>query len=142
MIALHTAEARGGNETVLLVEPDPETRALAAFMLGRLGYSVVEAHNGLEASQLYDEHGGAIDLLVTEAIMSRVDGHDLAESLRGRKPGLRILFMADLQYARLTRRVAAQKKMMFLARPFTIAQLAAKVREALDTPGVRIAGAT
>ena len=141
MGAFNTPDAQGGNETVLLVEPDPETRTLAAFMLARLGYGVIEARNATEAVGAYEERQGAIDLLLTESIMSRVSGHDLAETLRERNPGLRVLLLSDADYERLTRRVAAQRKLLFLARPFTMAQLAAKVRQALDAPGVRAAAA-
>jgi two-component system, cell cycle sensor histidine kinase and response regulator CckA len=124
-----------GIETVLLVEPDPETRALAAFMLGKQGYHVLEAHNAMEALKIYDEHDGAVDLLFAEALMSRVNGHDLAEMLQRKSPALRVLFLADSEYVRLAGRVAAQKGLSFVPRPFTMGILAAKVREVLDAPG-------
>jgi two-component system, cell cycle sensor histidine kinase and response regulator CckA len=121
--------------TILLVSPDLETREQAALLLERLGYRVLEARHAIEAQRLYDECGGAIDLLLTEAPMSRVNGHALADSLRSRDPGLRVLFLSDASYERMARRVAAQKRLPFLVRPFTQAQLAAKVREALDGQG-------
>jgi two-component system, cell cycle sensor histidine kinase and response regulator CckA len=117
---------------VLLVEPDAETRALAAFMLRRLGYRVAEAHNAPEALRVYDEQDGAFQLLLAEAIMPRVNGHDLTEMLRSRCPGLRVLLVADTDYERLARRAAARKRIGFLCRPFTMATLAVRVRESLD----------
>ena len=121
-----------GNETVLLVEPDPETRKLAAFMLGKQGYQVLEARDGAEAYELYEQHGSAVDLLLTEAVMSRVNGHELARMLEVKDPRLRIVFISDSEYARITRRVAARKKLVFLQRPFTMRVLAEKIREVLD----------
>jgi DNA-binding response OmpR family regulator len=132
-----------GTETVLLVEPEPETRVLAAFMLGKQGYQVLEAHNAMEAMKIYDEHEGTVDLLLAEALMSRVNGHELADMLHRRNPALKLLFLADPDYVRLVSRVAAQKGLSFLPRPFTMGSLAAKIRAVLDAPasGVRMMAA-
>ena len=59
-----------GNETILLVEPEPETRKLAAFMLTKQGYQVIEARNAAEAVRIFEECSAPIDLLLTEAVMS------------------------------------------------------------------------
>jgi two-component system cell cycle sensor histidine kinase/response regulator CckA len=123
-----------GSETILLVEPEPETRKLAAFMLGKQGYRILEARNALEAVKLYDEHGAAVDLLFTEALMSKVNGHELAQMLSAKDPALRVLYLSDLDYERLTRRIAVQKGLAFLPRPFTMSVLAGKVRQVLDAP--------
>lgn len=123
-----------GVETVLLVEPEAEIRALAAFMLTRQGYQVLEAHNAMEALKIYDEHGGAVDLLLVEALMNRVNGHELADMLHVKDPGLRVIFLADPDYVRLVSRIAAQKGLKFVPRRFTMGVLATKVREVLDAP--------
>lgn len=123
-----------GTETILLVEPEPETRKLAAFMLEKQGYRILEAHNSIEAIHLYEEYGPAVDLLFTEALMSKVNGHELAQLLLARDPGLKVLYLSDLDYARLTRRIAVQKGLIFLSRPFTMRALAGKVRQVLDAP--------
>ena len=123
-----------GNETILLVEPEPETRKLAAFMLTKQGYQVIEARNAADAVRIFDERTAPIDLLLTEALMSRVNGHDLAQMLEGRSPGLRTLFLADSDYERLSRKEAAKRGVFFLVRPFTMAILATKVRATLDAP--------
>jgi len=134
MIRTKTESAPRGNEVVLLVEPEPETRKLAAFMLTKQGYRILEARNAMEAVKLYDEEQGCVDLLLTEAAMARVNGHELAQMLTERHPELRVLFLADSQYERLTRRIAADKGLTFLQRPFTMRLLAGKVRQVLDTP--------
>jgi CheY-like chemotaxis protein len=131
-----------GTETVLLVEPEPETRALAAFMLRKQGYRVLEARNAAEALKIYDEHDGSVDLLLAETLMSRINGHELADRLRQKDPEIRVLFLADSDYIRLASRIAAQKGFSFIPRPFTMGVLAGKTREVLDAPvGLRIMAA-
>lgn len=122
-----------GTEAVLLVAPDPETRELMAFMLGRLGYRVTAARSGMEAVKVHDENGAAFDLLMAEAVMPLVNGQDLAGLLRERRPDVRVLLMADARQERESRRKAARSGVGFLCRPFTMAKLAARVRETLDT---------
>jgi DNA-binding NtrC family response regulator len=134
MIEALSDPAPRGTETVLLVQPEPESRTLAAFMLARLGYTVLEAHNAMEAVKIHDERGGGIDLLLAELRMPRVGGQELAEVLEARATTLRVLFMADADYTRLARRMAALKHLAFLPRPFTMRVLAEQVREALDRP--------
>ncbi len=134
MAAVNTPPLPHGTETVLLVEPDPESRTLAAFMLSRLGYRVEEARNAMEAVKVYDERGGGVDLLMTEVRMPRVNGEELAQSLSARDGAMRVLFIGDPDYHRLARRIAAQKLVPFLPRPFTMRTLADRVRDALDRP--------
>jgi CheY-like chemotaxis protein len=135
---MHTMAAalEHGDESILLVEPDPETRVLAAFMLHRLGYRVTETRTGADALELWESCG--YDLLLAEALMPRLNGHDLAEKLRSRQPHLRALFLADAEYERRARKAAASRRVRFLRRPFTIATLAAAVREALDSDADRM----
>jgi DNA-binding NtrC family response regulator len=134
MAAALSDPAPRGTETILLVEPEPETRTLAAFMLARLGYTVLEAHNAMEALKIHDERGGGVDLLLAELRMPRVSGQELAQVLEARADSLRVLYMADVDYARLARRIAAQKHLAFLPRPFTMHVLAERVRDVLDQP--------
>ncbi len=129
--------ASGGSETILLVEPEPETRKLAVFMLSRLGYAVLEARNAEEALRFWDEYGSGVHLLLTEAPMSKINGHELAHMLAQKDPGLRVLYLSDAAYERLARRAAGEKGLLFLQRPFTVSSLSAKVRQALDAPIVR-----
>jgi CheY-like chemotaxis protein len=126
------ATAESGTESVLLAMPDPETRVLVGFMLRRLGYRVIEARSGAEAIRLRDEGTENFDLLLADALMPRMNGHDLAEALRARNQGLRVLLLAEPSYARSARRTAAQRELRFLCRPFTIVTLGAAVREELD----------
>jgi two-component system, cell cycle sensor histidine kinase and response regulator CckA len=127
-----------GNETVLLVEPEAETRKLAAFMLSKQGYQVLEARDAGQAYQLYEERGAEVDLLLIEALMSQVNGHQLARMLEAKNPRLRVVYISDVEYARMTRRIAARKKLAFVRRPFTMRLLADKVRQVLDQPQARV----
>lgn len=129
-----------GSETILLVEPDPETRALAAFMLSRLGYRVLEARTAMDALKTFSADGSTVDLLFTETLMSKVNGHELAQMLTRERPDLRVLFLSDAGYERLTRTVAQERGLHFLRRPFTMRVLAEKVREVLDVPIASAAG--
>ena len=101
-------------------------------MLTRLGYNVLEARCGEDALRIFDEHTGRIDLLLTEALMPHINGHELCDMLAQRDPALKTLFLSDREYERLSHRVAVQKGIAFLVRPFTMAALAARVRDVLD----------
>ena len=118
-----------GSETILLVEPDPETRKLAAFMLSKQGYTVLEARNAAEAFQLYQERGWEVDLLLTEALMCEVNGPELARVLSAKDPRLRVVYISDSDSRRLTR---SRTKPVLVQRPFTMRLLADKVRQVLD----------
>ncbi len=132
MVTEDTGPAPRGSEKILLVEPEAETRKLAAFMLSKIGYQVLEARNAGEACRLYQEHGPGVDLLLTEAPMSKVNGHELAQMLSAQNPGLRVLYLSDPDYERLVRRAPAAKSLSFVHRPFTMKMLAGKVRQVLD----------
>lgn len=134
-----TEEARAGHEpkgqeTILLVEDEPMMLQLSRTLLERLGYSVLAASTPALAVQLAAEHQGAIDLLFTDVVMPGMSGPDLAELLTTAKPGLRCLF-ASGHFPHTPRHAAiVRDAARFLAKPFTLAELAAKVREVLDAP--------
>ena len=120
-----------GSETILLVEPDPETRKLAAFMLSKQGYTVLEARNAAEAFQHYQQQGKQVDLLLTEVFRSEVNGPELARVLEAKAPGLPVVYISDTANRRFTRRIETRTKRVLL-RPFTMRLLADKVRQVLD----------
>jgi DNA-binding NtrC family response regulator len=120
-----------GSETVLLVDTDPEQRKLAAFMLQKRGYNVIEARSSADALQL-SEIGSAPDLLLTEILMPAMSGTDLAAKLMALWPNLRVLYMSRANYNRVARRLDINRDVAFLEKPFTMVQIAGKVRRALD----------
>jgi len=111
-------------------------------MLSRLGYRILEARNAMDAAKVYSAERGSIDMLFVETLMSKVNGHELAQMLTRENPQLRVLFLSDDGYERLTRNVAQKRGLHFLRRPFTMRILASKVREVLDIPMAQALGAT
>jgi two-component system cell cycle sensor histidine kinase/response regulator CckA len=114
-------------ETILLVEDEPAVRQLFAQALTRAGYAVFEARNGQEAMKLFDKHGEAIDLLLTDMRMPYMTGAELAHHLRGRRRSLKLLCISGYP-GQLDAELATD----FLAKPFSRDDLLKKVREVLD----------
>jgi signal transduction histidine kinase len=123
-----------GTETVLLVEDEPSVRRLAAEVLQRQGYKVLEADNGEEALRVAQEHGGErIHLLLTDIVMPRMGGKVLAERLTSLFPNIIPLFTSGYAGDDLTSSEDPEALVPFLAKPFLPASLARKVREVLDS---------
>jgi len=118
--------AASGSETILLVEDQPELRALEARVLRSKGYAVLEASNGLEAIGVYESHRGPIHLLVTDVVMPELGGTQLFANLKERDPMLRVLYTSGY-----TPDGAALGDAPFLLKPFKPEDLALKVTEAL-----------
>jgi DNA-binding NtrC family response regulator len=135
MNAFEGGMAPRGSETILLVDPEPEPRKLAAFMLTKQGYQVVEARSAVEALKQFAACP-AIDLLVTEILMPYVSGSVLAGQLRDLQPGLRVLYMSHAGPGKTARHI----ELPFLQKPFTMRVLAGKVREVLDEPKAKALG--
>lgn len=127
-------DAIGGTETILLVEDEDAVRSLARRVLQRKGYRVLEARNGVEALQTCEEHGGVIDLILTDVVMPSMSGTELVQRLRS-ITDLRPLFMSGYTEDEVFRRGIGTDEVPFLEKPFTPDSLARKVREVLDAPG-------
>ena len=132
--AAHT-ETPEGWETILLVEDEQMVRSLAARALREQGYSVVEASNGEEALLMARNHvGKEIHLLLTDMIMPRMNGHDLAEHLKRSHPRIRVLFMSGYTNRGIVHHGMLSEGALFLPKPFTLEGLTRRVREVLDMP--------
>ncbi len=124
---------RRGTETILLVEDDPSVRTLVRDELRKLGYTVVEAKNGVEACLVASQQVGSIHLLLTDMVMPGMGGRELAQNLTVIKPDLRILFMSG--YTDDVGILAGHEDGTtgFLQKPFTPEALARMVRQLLDS---------
>lgn len=118
----------GGTETILLVEDDVELLEMTATFLGRLGYRVFTAHDGMDALNLLEQRGQSpVHLLCTDVVMPRLDGNELAERMAGTHPEAKVLFASGK-----TEHTVVHPGAIFLQKPFTLSTLAHKVREVLD----------
>lgn len=121
-----------GHETILLVEDDPAVRELARTSLERHGYHVLAAPNADDAVRIASNFRGTISLLLTDVVMPGMQGPELAETLRGSSPGLRVLFMTGYAGGQVTAEML--KNASLLMKPFSAAVLSRAVRQALDPP--------
>jgi len=128
------AEPPRGNETVLLVEDNDDVRTITGTVLKRLGYTVLSAPDGAHALDLAVRHGGAIDLVLTDTIMPGMSGLAVAEKLAEIRPTTRVLFMSAHTEDSVLRHGVERAKVAFLQKPFSVAELAFKVRGTLDKP--------
>jgi PAS domain S-box-containing protein len=121
-----------GLETVLLVEDEDSLRALAETILVRLGYRVLVADCGERALEIWKEHGGAVDILLTDVIMPRLGGSELAHKLRGIDPGLKVLFMSGYTDDMIASHGILAGETQLIQKPFTAEALGRKLRSVLD----------
>ncbi len=123
-----------GEETVLVVEDEPQVRNLAVRALKRQGYKVLEAHNGSEALLMFERGAPHIDLLVTDVVMPQMSGRELADRVAVLRPAMRVLFMSGYTDDAIVHRGVLEPGTAFIGKPFTMNALIRKVREVLDTP--------
>ncbi len=124
----------GGRETVLFVEDEVALRDLMHRVLAKGGYTVLAAGDGVEALAIAEAHPGPIDLVVTDVIMPRMSGPDLAVRLRARDPGIRLLYVSGYTADQLRSQTDLGADATLLPKPFTSDGLLRKVREILDRP--------
>ena len=131
----------GGDETVLVCEDDDKVRAYTVDVLKELGYRVMEADNGAAALQALETASEPIDLLFTDVILpGGMTGADIAQQARAQQPGLRILFATGYARNAIIHHGRLDPGVELLTKPFTYAELAAKVRDMLDRDDARQAG--
>ena len=126
-----TAEVPTGTETVLLAEDEQDVREIAREFLESGGYTVLEAKDAPEAVRLARQHGGAIDLLITDIVMPGMTGQELAVQLQREYPGLCIVFMSGYSEHAATEMANADPNVRLLSKPFSRGALLRTVRETL-----------
>jgi two-component system cell cycle sensor histidine kinase/response regulator CckA len=120
-----------GQGTILLVEDEEGLRSLNARGLRSRGYTVIEASNGIEALEALEEKDGAIDLVVSDVVMPEMDGPTLLRRMRGRNPDLKIIFVSGYAEDAFAKSLEENEKFDFLAKPFALSALVAKVKETM-----------
>ena len=124
-----------GQETILLVEDEDAVRVIAAAVLRRQGYKVIEVANGRAACEVFEQRGNEIDLLLTDVVMPEMNGPTLAQRLVAARPSLRVLFISGYTDAASPLDDPGMQA-GFLNKPFQASMLANKVREVLSRPRV------
>jgi len=120
-----------GSETVLLVEDEPELLALTQVMLKKLGYQVLPAETPAQALKLAEDHAGRIDLVMMDVILPEMNGRELASRLQSRFPHIALLFMSGYTADVIGPHGVLEEGVHFIEKPFSVADVAAKVRAAL-----------
>lgn len=123
-----------GGEHILVVEDDESMRGLTKDLLLRLGYRVTLAANAGEALVLVDESGLEPDLVLTDVVMPTMNGKQLVERLRRRKPHLRVLFMSGYTDNAIVHHGVLDADTPFIQKPFSLEELGKKLREVLSMP--------
>jgi two-component system cell cycle sensor histidine kinase/response regulator CckA len=121
-----------GHGTVLLVEDEEAVRAFASRALVSRGFTVLTAGSGVEALELMKEHAGKIDLVVSDVVMPEMDGPTLLGELRKQHADLSVIFVSGYAEEAFRKNLPAGEKFTFLPKPFTLKQLVAAVKEAIQ----------
>jgi len=129
---LQQAEAPGGNETILLIEDEPQIRRMAFELLGEQGYKILVASNGLEALKILEEDKTAVDLILTDVVMPEMNGRELVNRTALLRPDAKVLYMSGYTNDAIVRHGVLDSDTSFIQKPFSSYALACKVREVLD----------
>ncbi|HSR05742.1 MAG TPA: response regulator [Bryobacteraceae bacterium] len=121
-----------GNETILLVEDDAALRALAQQVLTSAGYRVVTAEDGNAALRVSEQHNGPIHLLLTDVVMPKMGGKEIASRLAVPRPGMKVLFMSGYTGNALAQQGTLDETVGFIQKPWTPEGLCQKIRAVLS----------
>lgn len=124
-----------GAETILFAEDEESVRELVSGFLEGKGYRVLQAADGIAARQAAQSHQGEIDLLLTDIVMPKSGGRELAEDLSKRFPRLKVLFISGYTNDFIVRQAILESGTPFVQKPFSLQSLASKIREVLDGAG-------
>ncbi len=122
-----------GHETILLVEDESTILGMTVKMLERLGYTVLSASSPEEAMRLVAEFSGEVHMLVTDVVMPGMNGRDLADRLMQDYPTMKCLFMSGYTANIITNQGVLSEERNFIKKPFSMQELAAKVRQVLES---------
>jgi signal transduction histidine kinase/DNA-binding response OmpR family regulator len=126
-------EVSGGSETVLLAEDEEFVRNFVRDVLQKYGYTVLEAQHGSEALRIGLQHSGPIHLLLTDVVMPRMSGQQLAKQMATLHPKVKVLYMSGYTESAIVHHGVLDSHAAFVQKPFTGEALARRVRDILDT---------
>jgi len=129
----HPGSVSRGTETILLVEDDPQLRELSSSVLKHCGYNVLTAATPEEGIAISEANHHDLRLLVTDVVMPRINGRQLAERIQKVCPRIRVLYISGYTDNAIVHYGVLDPGLWFLPKPFTLAALVAKVREVLDS---------
>lgn len=126
--------ARTGKETILVAEDQPDLRWMICQFLQELGYSVLEAKDGGDAVALAEQYKGTIDVLLTDVVMPRIRGSEVARQLSASRPDMRVIFMSGYTEGEFGAAPGEDggPGTTLLQKPFELDSLALKIREVLE----------
>jgi two-component system, cell cycle sensor histidine kinase and response regulator CckA len=123
-----------GTETILVVEDEPEVRAVTRATLQRSGYQVIEVSNSAEAFDRSRAHQGPIHLVFTDVVLHGLSGRRLAQQLRTERPDVRVIYTSGYTDDAIVQHGVLEPGLEFVQKPFTSEALLSKIREVLDAP--------
>jgi PAS domain S-box-containing protein len=129
----HVDKVQRGTETILLVEDDEQLRQLSSSVLAHCGYNVLVASTPEEGLAVCRANSKDIGLLVTDVVMPRMNGRQLAEQILKLHPAMKVLYISGYTNNAIVHYGVLDSGLWFLPKPFTLSALVAKVREVLDT---------
>lgn len=132
LVAAPVERGMRGAETVLLVEDEAGVRGLARTILRKYGYNVLEAQSAGDAFLLCEQHAAPIHLLLTDVVMPRMSGRQLAERLAPLRPSMKVLYMSGYTDDAVVRHGILDSTIAFIQKPIMPVPLACKIREVLD----------
>ncbi len=122
-----------GTGTIMLVEDDDAVRMFGARALRNKGYRVIEAKSGEAALELIGNAAGRLDLLITDVVMPLMDGPALIRKVRDVDPGIKVIFISGYAEDAFRQRLDSDRAIHFLAKPFSLKQLAVKVKDVISS---------
>jgi two-component system cell cycle sensor histidine kinase/response regulator CckA len=120
-----------GNGTILLVEDETPVRIFAARALRNKGYTILEADCGETGIELMDKHGKEVEVIVTDVIMPGMNGPTMIDKITPQYPNVKVIFISGYAEDIFVNNYGTERSFNFLAKPFTLKQLASKIKEVL-----------
>jgi signal transduction histidine kinase/ActR/RegA family two-component response regulator len=135
LAASSAGRKRTGTETVLVVEDQDEVREFAVQALANRGYRVLQAADGPQALALAERHSETIDVLLTDVVLPGMNGRELAERFKMARPGIKLIYTSGYAQDIIANRGVLPSGVAYIHKPYTVDEIANKVREAIETTG-------